>query len=138
MIGKTISHYKITEELGRGGMGVVYKAEDSKLHRTVALKFLPQELTSDPEAKARFLREARAAAALTHPNIATIYEINEAEGHTYIAMEYVEGESLRDRIRSGALPVGRRLLSRRMRRGGYRRPIARASFTGTSSLAIYC
>ena len=105
MIGKTIAHYKIVSELGRGGMGVVYKAEDSKLHRTVALKFLPPEMIRDDEAKTRFVREARAAAALTHPNIATVYEINEAEGHTYIAMEYVEGESLRDKIRSGQLSV---------------------------------
>jgi serine/threonine protein kinase/Tfp pilus assembly protein PilF len=105
MIGKTISHYRITEELGRGGMGVVYKAEDSKLHRTVALKFLPQELTSDPESKERFVREARAAAALNHPNIATIHEINEADGHTFIAMEYVEGESLREKVRSGVMSV---------------------------------
>jgi len=104
MIGKTISHYKITEKLGEGGMGVVYKAEDTKLKRTVALKFLPSELTCDPGAKQRFIHEAQAAAVLDHPNICTVYEIEEAEGQTFIAMTYIEGQSLKDKIESG--PVG--------------------------------
>ncbi len=105
MIGKTISHYKILEKLGEGGMGVVYKAEDTKLRRTVALKFLsPQALGSD-EDKARFIHEAQAAASLNHPNICTIHEIDIFDGQDFIAMECVEGQSLRDRIASGPLKL---------------------------------
>ncbi len=105
MIGKTILQYKILEELGRGGMGIVYKAEDAKLQRTVALKFLPPELTRDHEARERFIHEARAASALDHPNICTIHEINEADGHYFIAMSYIEGTSLKDKIRTGPLSI---------------------------------
>lgn len=105
MIDKTISNYKILEKIGEGGMGIVYKAEDAKLKRTVALKFLPAEFTKDPQARARFVQEAQAAAALDHPNICTIFEINEAEGQTYIAMAYVQGKSLKDKISSGPLDI---------------------------------
>ncbi|MFO7981559.1 MAG: protein kinase [Candidatus Aminicenantes bacterium] len=103
MIGKTISQYKIVDKLGEGGMGVVYKAEDTKLRRTVALKFLPPDLTRDTEAKERFIQEAQAAAALDHPNICTVYEINESDGNTYIAMAYVEGQSLKEKMKGGPL-----------------------------------
>lgn len=105
MIGKAISHYKILAKIGEGGMGVVYKAEDTKLKRIVALKFLPPEWTRDQEAKQRFIQEAQAAAALDHPNICTVYEINEAEGKTFIAMAYIEGQSLKDKLASGQMDI---------------------------------
>ncbi|MBM3305877.1 MAG: zinc-ribbon domain-containing protein, partial [Candidatus Aminicenantes bacterium] len=95
--------YRIVEEVGAGGMGVVYKAEDLKLKRAVALKFLPPHLMDAPELKERFLIEAQAAAALNHPNICVIHEVGESEDRPYIAMEYVEGETLRDRVRKGPL-----------------------------------
>jgi TolB-like protein/Flp pilus assembly protein TadD/predicted Ser/Thr protein kinase len=105
MIGKTISHYKILEELGRGGMGVVYKALDTKLERTVALKFLSPQVLGAEDEKARFLHEAQAAAALSHPNICTIYEIDEYDEQSFIAMECVEGKSLRSMIEKGPLKL---------------------------------
>ncbi len=105
MIGSTISHYKVISELGRGGMGVVYKAEDTKLERPVALKFLAAHATEDPENRARFLREAKAAARLDHPNICPIYEIDEADGQTFLAMAYLEGQTLKDKIAERPLKV---------------------------------
>ncbi|MFC2166148.1 protein kinase [Acidobacteriota bacterium] len=104
--GKTIAgKYKILSELGRGGMGVVYKAKDTRLKRTVALKFLPAELTKDKEAKERFIQEAQAAAALNHPQICTIYEVDETENQTFIAMEYIEGQSLKDKLKEEPLDI---------------------------------
>jgi serine/threonine protein kinase/Flp pilus assembly protein TadD len=103
MIGRTISHYKILEKLGEGGMGVVYRAEDTRLRRTVALKFLPPALTRDAEARERFVREAQAASALDHPNVCTIHEVDEVEGQTFIAMAFIEGEELTNKIKSHPL-----------------------------------
>jgi serine/threonine protein kinase/uncharacterized protein HemY len=105
MIGKIISHFKILSRLGEGGMGEVYLAQDTELGRKVALKFLPLNYTTDPDIKARFKREARAAAALNHPNIVTVHEVGEHEGLPYLAMEYIEGQSLKDLIESKGLSV---------------------------------
>ena len=133
MIGQTISHYRITEKLGEGGMGVVYKAEDTKLDRPVALKFLSPHLVQDQEVRKRFEREAKAAAALSHPNVCTVYEIDEIDGRTLIAMEFVEGESLDKKIERGPLKIGEALDIARQIARGLEAAHKRASSTATSN-----
>ena len=130
LVGSTISHYKILRKIGSGGMGVVYEAEDSRLGRRVAVKLLPEATADDAGTLERFQREARAASALNHPGICTVYEIDQHEGQHFIAMELLEGETLAERVRRGAFELAPLLTARwrtcstcRTRsRGGSRRP----------------
>ena len=138
MVGRAVSHYHILEKIGAGGMGEVYLAEDTKLGRKVALKFLPTQLTKDPEAKKRFVREARASAPVDHPNICSVYEVGEHDGQVFIAMGYFAGRTLKEIIDAGArravpLPIADVIAIATQIAADLPRPTARASSTATSS-----
>ncbi len=133
MIGKIISHYKIIEKIGEGGMGIVYKAEDIKLDRTVALKFLPQHLTTTDTERARFLQEAKAAAALNHPNVCVIHEIQDTNDEPFIVMEYIDGKTIRS-----PCPLMRPLNTPSKLPRRSKKPTATASCTATSNPKISC
>ena len=134
LAGRTISHYKVVEEISRGGMGIVYRATDTRLNRDVALKVLPAELTTDPDRRERFIREARAASALEHPNIAVIHDVGEEDGVSFIAMELIRGDKLSDAIGKGCDRAIAGPRARDRRRRSPRR--CRARTPRASSIAI--